>query len=61
MSDQGPASPAVQSRLDELVDERERGAIADAPAFTVDDLIQFHFLLQDDRYVQDFFASSDGV
>jgi hypothetical protein len=50
VSDQGPASPAVQSRLDQLVDEREAGAIADAPAFTVDDLIQFHFLLQDEDF-----------
>ena len=31
------------------------------PAFSIDDVIEFHFLLQDDRYIQDFFASSDGV
>jgi hypothetical protein len=31
------------------------------PVFTIDDVIEFHFLLQDDRYIQDFFASSDGV
>lgn len=53
VSDQGPASPAVQSRLDQLVDDREpeheHGA-SDAPVFTVDDLIQFHFLLQDEDF-----------
>ena len=31
------------------------------PDFSIDDVIEFHFLLQDDRYIQDFFASSDGV
>ena len=31
------------------------------PAFSIDDVIEFHFLLQDDRYIQDFFANSDGV
>ena len=51
VSDSGPATAAVQSRLDQLTEERdpERGP-ADAPAFTVDDLIQFHFLLQDEDF-----------
>jgi hypothetical protein len=31
------------------------------PAFTIDDVIEFHFLLKDDRYIQDFLASSGGV
>src|SRR3954465_1216318 len=26
----------------------------DGPTFTTDDLIEFHFLLEDDRYIQDF-------
>lgn len=30
------------------------------PAFTIDDVIEFHFLLKDDRYIQDFLASSGG-
>ena len=55
VSDQGPASAAVQSRLDQLIDEREperepERELSDAPAFTVDDLIQFHFLLQDEDF-----------
>ncbi len=36
-------------------------AVPTGPAFSIDDVIEFHFLLQDDRYIQDFFASSDGV
>ena len=32
-----------------------------APAFTIDDVIEFHFLLKDDRYIQDFLASSGGA
>jgi len=35
--------------------------VADGPAFTIDDVIEFHFLLQDDRHIQDFLASSGGV
>ena len=31
------------------------------PAFSVDDVIEFHFLLQDDAYIREFLASSDGV
>lgn len=30
------------------------------PSFSIDDVIEFHFLLQDDRYIQDFLASSGG-
>jgi hypothetical protein len=30
------------------------------PSFTIDDVIEFHFLLKDDRYIQDFLASSGG-
>lgn len=33
-----------------------RGKLPDGPAFTIDDLIDFHFRLLDDRYIQDFFA-----
>ena len=30
------------------------------PAFTIDDVIEFHFLLKDDRYIDEFLASSGG-
>jgi hypothetical protein len=29
------------------------------PAFTIDDVIEFHFLLEDDRYLKEFLTSSD--
>jgi hypothetical protein len=33
-----------------------RGELPDGPTFTADDLIDFHFLLDDDRYIEDFLA-----
>jgi hypothetical protein len=30
------------------------------PAFTADDVIEFHFLLEDDAYLREFLAGSDG-
>lgn len=51
--------PSLASTLfDDADAERTTPA---GPAFSIDDVIEFHFLLQDDRYIQDFFASSDGV
>lgn len=44
-----------------LFDDDVQRATPIGPAFSIDDVIEFHFLLQDDRYIQDFFASSDGV
>jgi hypothetical protein len=32
----------------------------DGPAFSADDVIEFHYLLEDDRYIEDFLASSGG-
>jgi hypothetical protein len=43
-----------------LFDQEEpdpRGELPAGPAFTTDDLIDFHYLLQDDRYIEDFLAS----
>lgn len=34
--------------------------VPSGPSFTIDDVIEFHFLLKDDRYIQDFLASSGG-
>lgn len=31
----------------------------DGPAFTIDDVIEFHFLLEDDHYLKEFLAGSD--
>ncbi len=33
-----------------------RGTLPDGSPLTVDDLIEFHFLLEDDRYIQEFLA-----
>jgi predicted RNA-binding Zn-ribbon protein involved in translation (DUF1610 family) len=32
---------------------------AGGPAFTIDDVIEFHFLLEDERYLKEFLTSSD--
>jgi hypothetical protein len=44
---------------EELFDQEPidpRPPIPDAPAFTIDDLIDFHFSLLDDGYIQAFLA-----
>jgi hypothetical protein len=49
----------------ELFDEPEQGfeapdprdTLPSGPSFTIDDVIDFHFRLQDDRYIQDFLAT----
>jgi hypothetical protein len=42
-------------------DEEWAERIPPGPAFTVDDIIEFHYLLEDDRHIRDFLASSDGT
>jgi hypothetical protein len=54
-SDRDPVQAAM------LFDDEDERPLPTGPAFSIDDVIEFHFLLQDDRYIQDFFASSDGV
>jgi hypothetical protein len=34
-----------------------RGPLPEGPGFTADDVIDFHFLLQDDRYIEEFLAT----
>lgn len=34
-----------------------RGALPRGPNFTIDDVIDFHFRLEDDRYIRDFLAA----
>jgi predicted RNA-binding Zn-ribbon protein involved in translation (DUF1610 family) len=36
--------------------EDPRGLLPSGPALTIDDVIDFHFKLQDDRYIQEFLA-----
>ena len=56
----GPASTRRRPCCSTSADAEPRTTPV-GPAFSIDDVIEFHFLLQDDRYIQDFFASSDGV
>jgi hypothetical protein len=53
VSDQRQAATAVQSRLEQVAEELlappEPSAL---PAFTVDDLIEFHYLLEDDDFLR---------
>jgi predicted RNA-binding Zn-ribbon protein involved in translation (DUF1610 family) len=41
----------------EMLDPIEHAS--DGPAFTIDDVIEFHFLLEDDRYLKEFLAGSE--
>jgi hypothetical protein len=36
--------------------EDPRGILPDGPSFTIDDLIEFHFMLEDDSHIQEFLA-----
>jgi predicted RNA-binding Zn-ribbon protein involved in translation (DUF1610 family) len=48
-----------QELLFDQEDPRAR-SLPSGPRFTADDVIEFHFLLQDDRYIEEFLASSGG-
>jgi predicted RNA-binding Zn-ribbon protein involved in translation (DUF1610 family) len=37
--------------------EDPRGSLPVGPSFSIDDVIDFHFQLRDDRYIQDFLAT----
>ncbi|HXF35574.1 MAG TPA: hypothetical protein VNO17_00145 [Actinomycetota bacterium] len=52
----GPGSRHPAGRLFDVEEEDLRPSRSDAPPFTIDDLIDFHFQLQDDRYIRDFLA-----
>lgn len=58
--DQGESAEMGQA---ELFDEEpdSRGAMPQAPQFSIDDVIEFHYLLEDDRYIEEFLASSGGA
>lgn len=55
----GRGGTATEQLFDQEYDELPedpRGSVPKGPAFTIDDLIDFHFQLQDDSYVQEFLA-----
>jgi predicted RNA-binding Zn-ribbon protein involved in translation (DUF1610 family) len=46
-------------QMDSLFDQEDQAReVPSGPAFTIDDVIEFHFLLQDDSYIQEFLATS---
>jgi len=52
------AEPGSEMLFDQE-DDRAR-ALPAGPRFTTDDVIEFHYLLEDDRYIEEFLASSGG-
>lgn len=55
VASRGPAFDD-QTDLESVLEPDPRGPLPDGPALTIDDLIEFHFQLQDDRYIQDFLS-----
>jgi hypothetical protein len=56
----------LMTHTETLFDEEEmiedpRGILPSGPAFSIDDVIEFHYLLEDDRRIQEFITSSGGV
>ena len=49
-----------QLLFDEDDAEDPRGPLPQGPPFSIDDVIEFHYLLEDDRYIAEFVASSGG-
>jgi hypothetical protein len=45
----------------ELFDVEDENALISGPPLTIDDIIEFHFLLEDDTYIREFLASSGGT
>jgi endogenous inhibitor of DNA gyrase (YacG/DUF329 family) len=39
------------------MDEDPRGPLPPGPAFSIDDVIDFHYKLEDDRYIEQFLAA----
>lgn len=46
---------------EELFDDAVVGNRPTGPPFSSDDVIEFHYLLQDEAYIREFLASSGGV
>lgn len=59
--DQGEGSAMGHPELFDEDEDDPRGSLPPGPAFSIDDVIEFHYLLEDDRYIQEFLASSGGA
>jgi hypothetical protein len=57
--DRGAGTAAALLEPETLFDDAPkdpRGVLPDGPSLTIDDLIEFHFMLEDDRHIQEFLA-----
>lgn len=54
-------SESDQMLFDDEDSQDPRGTIPQGPVFSIDDVIEFHYLLEDDRYIEEFLASSGGT
>jgi len=48
---------AMHPELFDVDDPDERASGPSGPSFTADDVIEFHYLLEDDAYIREFFAN----
>jgi hypothetical protein len=55
--DRGDAVASMHPELFDLETTEPRGPSPSAPSFTADDVIEFHYQLEDDAYIREFFAS----
>jgi len=59
--EQGEGAPGHPELFDDEDMDEPRGQMPQGPPFSIDDVIEFHYLLEDDRQIQEFLASSGGA
>jgi hypothetical protein len=59
--EQGEGAPGHPELFDDEDLDDPRGQMPQGPPFSIDDVIEFHYLLEDDRQIQEFLASSGGA
>jgi hypothetical protein len=59
--DQAEGTIVGHPELFDEVSDDPRGSLPSGPAFSIDDVIEFHYLLEDERYIEEFLASSGGA
>ena len=55
--DRGDEVASMHPELFDLETTQPQGPDPTAPSFTPDDVIEFHYLLEDDTYIREFFAN----
>jgi hypothetical protein len=55
----GPSSSATAEMFEPDIElpQDPRGPLPPGPAFSIDDVIDFHYKLEDDRYIEQFLAA----